>query len=454
MDHAMGGNEWALRPGNWRRATAINMGLLAAGVILAIVVVGRPPAAVPYPRLDAAAGLGGPPLLGAQNAARDGLPGPVSTAEPGYPGSTEGGAIVDRATNQVWIDGTAYTLDFLPPLAPIPISAGAPVQDGIWSPDGQAILLSSWDARAQLRDTATGQAHLVVPLANMAWCPGGHVLVGMDSHRYVQIWEGTTGRRLAAAQIPPGTRLPPWPVNVFTLPEDDPNVPRFCAPAARHAPGLSRSQNQPIQVGSTTHFPGGLAITADQDGTLHIVNPTTGWVRRTLRGHVGEVYGLAVSPNGTLLASASADASVRIWDLRTGATLHVLPGPDEIYTVAWSPDGHTLLTMGLHDWPRTWDAATGTPRVVFHGASTSVTSAAWSPDGQRVLTVTTYGPAWVWDAATGRPLQLLDRYGATGGVLEAAWNPDGHTILTISGDGTAWLWDAASGRLRQAYRGP
>ena len=77
-------------------------------------------------------------------------------------------------------------------------------------------------------------------------------------------------------------------------------------------------------------------------------------------GHTGPVRGVAYSPDGTRLATASADGTVRIWDGTTGETLHILTGhTNAVRGVAYSPDGTRLATTSADGTARIWDATTG-----------------------------------------------------------------------------------------------
>ena len=74
-----------------------------------------------------------------------------------------------------------------------------------------------------------------------------------------------------------------------------------------------------------------------------------------LKGHIGHVRNLAFSPCGLMLASASADKTVRLWSVASGACMRVLQGhTDEVYGVAFLPNGKQLASCSWDSTVRIW----------------------------------------------------------------------------------------------------
>ncbi len=195
----------------------------------------------------------------------------------------------------------------------------------------------------------------------------------------------------------------------------------------------------------------------DPDEVFALVPPeyVRGAVLLTLAGHTNAVAGIAWSPDGTRLATASKDQTVRIWEAATGKQLIVCKGHTGYVTsVAWSPDGQRLASSCDDNADRTvrvWEAATGNPLVVCSGHTGGVSSVAWSPDGQRLATASVDQTARTWEAATGKPLHILQ--GHTETVFGIAWSPDGQRLATASGDKTARTWEAATGKQSNILQG-
>jgi len=159
----------------------------------------------------------------------------------------------------------------------------------------------------------------------------------------------------------------------------------------------------------------------------------------SLSGHTATVTGLAISADGRVLASASEDRTVRVWDVAARAHLAVLQHPAEVYAVAFVPgEADKLLTGSADGRLRCWDLSTAAglaaPAVWPQGHEAGVRSVACSPDGKWCATGGEDRRIGLWDLATGKLrywVQLSEdglEVAHRGAVTTVQFTPDGHLV--------------------------
>ncbi|MEO1400178.1 MAG: hypothetical protein AAFV72_02875 [Cyanobacteria bacterium J06635_1] len=181
---------------------------------------------------------------------------------------------------------------------------------------------------------------------------------------------------------------------------------------------------------------GEMIATASGDNTVKLWNQS-GDVLQTLNEHSAQVLSVAFSPDGQTLATASFDETVKLWS-KTGKELQTLKGhSDVIFSVAFSPDGQTLATASFDKTVKLW-SMTGEELQTLNGHSDAVHSVVFSPDGQTLATASSDNTVKLWSMA-GEELQTL--IGHSDVVHSVVFSPDGQTLASASADNTVKLWN-------------
>ena len=195
---------------------------------------------------------------------------------------------------------------------------------------------------------------------------------------------------------------------------------------------------------------GQILVSGSADNTIKIWQLSTGEELRTLTGHSESVNSVAISPDGQILVSGSDDKTITIWDLSTGQKLRTLTGAGSINSLAISPDGQILASSdtvvhfmgGSNDNTiKIWQLSTGVElRTLTVDLNWWVHSVAISPDGQTLVsggddTIT------IWDLSTGQELGTLTGHSEhSDEVKSLAISPDGQTLVSGGDDGTIMIW--------------
>ena len=161
-------------------------------------------------------------------------------------------------------------------------------------------------------------------------------------------------------------------------------------------------------------------------------------------GHSNVVHAVAFSPDEHLLASASEDGTIILWDVATHRELRMLRGTnDGADSVAFSPDGRTLASGGSDGVVRIWDVAAGEQTHALDGHMGHVNSVAFSPDGEVLASAGDDHSVILWSAQKGTALRTLT--GHRGAVRAVAFSSDGHTLASAGADKRVILWDVHAG---------
>lgn len=204
-----------------------------------------------------------------------------------------------------------------------------------------------------------------------------------------------------------------------------------------------------LPVTSLVFSADGSALFAAGYHELTVWNPADGKLIRRIKNVGQRTYGLALSPDGKILAAACGApgrlGEARLFNPETGELIKVLGATSDVaLDVAFSPQGDRLAVAAADGVLRVFEVATGKLELAITSHSDWVTAAAWNADGTKLATASRDKTAKVLDAKTG---ELLVTYSGHGQPVEGvAFHPDGKEVFSSGNDNKIHRWNIADAK--------
>ena len=308
------------------------------------------------------------------------------------------------------------------------------------SPQTSIFLSGSQSGVITVRDVGTFEeiGHLVGGVAainSVNFSSQGNKVVSGSSDGTIRIWDTATGSCVSEYRGHSGpvecTRFAPNGTRVLSSSAD-----RTIRLWDTSINGVRGSKDYVVTVQIPSHLD--TIVSGSTNGKVALWKTDDGSLVYEIDVHHGTIHSLALTHDGKLVASASADRTICILNMDNGSNVATFEGhTDEVYTVQFSSNDALLVSASQDAEVKIWDISTKMlKRSLTHGAGVGVAS--FSPDDKLICSGTLDETIHIWNVETGDRVAILRDYPSP--ILWVLFSPNGRWLASWFEDEAVKVW--------------
>lgn len=328
------------------------------------------------------------------------------------------------------------------------------VLDATFTSDGKSIVSCSEDWTIRVWDATTGELQKTLeghkfPVQAIGLTSDGQQIVSGSLDRTLRTWDLESGKEVKSMPIPNGE------IQSIAFNPDC----RLAAVALKTERNhkiltwnLETGKQLPALVGHTGiihHLTfdnqGNQLASGSEDRQIKVWDVEHGKELFTVLGHTEPVFSTTFSPNDKQIASGTLSGKIQVW--RTDRQQDSLPfekiTPTHIHQVVFSPDGTYLAAAAADQTVKLWNSFSGKLVRTLQGHTESVTTLAFLNEGKQLVSGSSDNTLRTWNVATGKNEQTLSGNGFQ--LRQVSVTDDGQKLVTIGNDRSLEQWNLLDG---------